>query len=359
MGNKVTQYLANLFRKNETALHELTYLFWECTRRCNLQCLHCGSDASCLADNKIPDMPFEDFLNAILPLKEMYKPDTITVAITGGEPLILKDLPRYGMTLRKHGFRWGIVTNGYDYNSDIHKSLLGAGMGSITMSLDGLKGNHDWLRDNNQSFDRAVKALELISSSRLNYDIVTCVNQKNINELEKMRDFLTEKGCKAWRLFTVTPIGRAVGKDVLKLTSLNLRRLMEFLVKSRKEKRMNISFSCEAYLGNYELKARDTYFFCRAGIQIASVLVDGSICACPNINRAFSQGNIYKDKFTDVWENKFEIMRNRNWTKTGICRTCKDYKNCLGGAIHLWDEKKESILSCIHYQLKCASHSCV
>ena len=352
MGNKISQYFANLFKKNETSLHELTYLFWECTRRCNLQCLHCGSDASCATDNSIPDMPFEDFLNAILPLKEIYKPDSITVAITGGEPLVRKDLPKYGMQLRQHGFRWGIVTNGYDYTADVHKSLLDAGMGAITMSLDGLKENHNWLRDNNQSFDNAIRALDLIvSSSRLNYDVVTCVNQKNIEELEEMKAFLIERGTKAWRLFTVTPIGRAAGKDILRLTPKHLKRLMDFIVQARKEKQIDISFSCEAYLGDYELKARNTYFFCRAGIQIASIFVDGSISACPNINRAFSQGNIYKDKFLDVWENKFEMMRDRRWTKTGICRTCKDYKNCLGGATHLWNEKKDSIMTCIHHQL--------
>jgi hypothetical protein len=34
--------------------------------------------------------------------------------------------------------------------------------------------------------------------------------------------------------------------------------------------------------------------------------------------------------------------------KTGICRDCKDYKYCNGGAMHLWDEKKDRILVCIN-----------
>ena len=89
--NKLSQAIFNGFRKNEIALHELNYLFWECTQRCNLKCLHCGSD--CIADAKVPDLPFEDFLNAILPLKEAFKPDSITIAITGGEPVLRKDLP--------------------------------------------------------------------------------------------------------------------------------------------------------------------------------------------------------------------------------------------------------------------------
>jgi radical SAM enzyme (rSAM/lipoprotein system) len=297
-------------------------------------------------------MPFEDFLKAILLLKEKYKPSDILVVITGGEPLLRKDLPRCGGILKEHGFRWGMVTNGYNYTPDIHKSLLASGLGTITVSLDGLKPSHNWLRANDQSFDRAVKALELISSSgQVFYDVVTCVNRRNINELEKLKDFLIEKQIRAWRLFTISPIGRAAGNDEMALTPSQLKQLMDFIVQARADKRIQVTFSCEAYVGQYEKKVRNAYFFCRAGIQIASVLIDGSISACPNINRNFVQGNIYKDSFLYVWENRFEMMRDRNWTKTGICRNCKDYRNCLGGAMHLWDEKKDGIKACIHQQL--------
>ena len=88
------------------------------------------------------------------------------------------------------------------------------------------------------------------------------------------------------------------------------------------------------------------------GINIASVLIDGSISACPNINRHFVQGNIYSDRFLDIWDNKFELMRNRIWTKTGVCLNCKDYKNCNGGAMHLWNENQDCIMICLNNELK-------
>jgi radical SAM enzyme (rSAM/lipoprotein system) len=314
-----------------------------------MNCLHCGSD--CSADSKVKDLPFDDFLNAILPLKEAYKPDSITVAITGGEPLMREDLPQCGRKLREHGFLWGIVTNGYDYTPETHNSLLASGMGSITLSLDGLEAAHNWLRGNDKSFNRAVKALALITSTKyLTYDVVTCVNQKNIYELEKIKDFLVDHKVKAWRLFTIWPIGRALHNEDLFLNPEQLKYLMDFIAHSRTNDDIHVTFSCEAYVGEYEKKIRDTYFFCHAGINIASILIDGSISACPNINRNFVQGNIYRDPFLDVWNNRFEIMRDRRWTKTGICKDCKDYRNCSGGAMHLWDEKKDNILTCIHNQ---------
>src|SRR5665647_1252552 len=150
MSSRFSHFIHNRFRENETQLHELSYLFWECTQRCNLNCLHCGSD--CITESRYQDMPFEDFLHAILPLKERYKPNSITVVITGGEPLLRKDLPQCGRALRENGFRWGIVTNGFAYDSDMHAKLLSAGMGAITLSLDGFEETHNWLRVNKKSY---------------------------------------------------------------------------------------------------------------------------------------------------------------------------------------------------------------
>jgi radical SAM protein with 4Fe4S-binding SPASM domain len=45
-------------------------------------------------------------------------------------------------------------------------------------------------------------------------------------------------------------------------------------------------------------------------------------------------------------------MRNRKWTKTGICKDCEVYKNCGGGALHMWDEKRDAIKSCIYQQIQ-------
>jgi len=298
-------------------------------------------------------MPFDDFLTAILPLREVYKPDSITVAITGGEPLMREDLPECGRKLREHGFLWGIVTNGYDYTPHVHGRLLAAGMGSITLSLDGLEPAHNWLRGNDQVFKRAVKALTYITSSKhLTYDVVTCVNKKNIYGLEEFMRFLIANNVKAWRLFTIWPIGRAAYNEDLFLSSVQLKYLMDFIASSRFNNSISVTFSCEAYTGKYEKKIRDTYFFCHAGINIASVLIDGSISACPNINRNFVQGNIYRDSLLDVWNNRYKIMRDRKWAKTGICKNCKEYRNCSGGAMHLWDEKKDGILTCVYNRLQ-------
>ncbi len=347
--NKILLNLFKHFKDSEKKLHELRYLFWECTLRCNLNCLHCGSDCSKNVIQK--DMPLEDFLRTIYSLKNHIKPDTAIVVITGGEPLLRKDIEICGRELRKSGFRWGIVTNGYLYNEERHETLMSSGLGALTISIDGLEENHNWLRNSAQSFEKAIYALNIIrKEKRLNYDIVTCVNQRNLNDLEKLKNYFIDKEIKAWRLFTISPIGRAANNNELHLEPVHFKYLMNFIHESRLEKNIDIKFSCEGFVGHYENKVRDGFFFCRAGINIGSILVDGSISACPNINDSFIQGNIYNEDFYNVWNNKFKSLRKRNWTKTGQCINCKVYKWCEGNGLHFWDSEKKNVLRC-HYHL--------
>lgn len=343
--NRFKRWTFRAFRRNETAIHELNYLFWECTWRCNLSCRHCGSD--CQVSTVVPDMPLEDLLRALEPLQGKYKRNTTVVAITGGEPLLRPDLADCGRALRKRGFRWGIVTNGMLYDEAMHQTLIQAGLGAITVSLDGLEDTHNWLRNNPLSFKKALNALRIISQSHLAYDVVTCVHQRNLSELPMLKELLLANGIKHWRLFTIAPIGRAAQNDELQLRGEQIKQMLQFIADTRKEGHIDLKFSCEAYTGDYEERVRDSYFFCRAGINIGSILIDGSISACPNINRSFAQGNIYHDDLMDVWENRFEKMRDRSWMKCGPCANCNDYKQCLGGAMHLRDANGK-ILHCLH-----------
>jgi radical SAM enzyme (rSAM/lipoprotein system) len=340
------------FKESETKLHELNYLFWECTTRCNLNCLHCGSD--CSKDSSLPDMPIDDFLSALDTIEKPLK--NLTVQITGGEPLLRKDIEICGREIRKRGMRWAIVTNGQLYDKERHISLLNAGLGALTISLDGLENSHNWLRNSNNSFTKVDNAIGLAASStRLNFDVVTCVNKRNLDELSLICDYLILKGVKAWRLFTIVPIGRAKNNPDLLLSHTEFLELMDFISESRKDKGLDIKFSCEGYVGRYEPKVRDSYFFCRAGINIGSILIDGSISACPNIDRSFSQGNIYQDNFYSVWQTKFAAFRDRSWTMIGKCAKCSEYKDCLGNGFHNWHGEKKEVLVCHHEKLQNAA----
>lgn len=351
MAYRVRNLLFRGFRAMETRVHELNYLFWECTTRCCLHCLHCGSDCGMSAANS--DMPIADFLKAFdtIPREKIAKP--FTVVFTGGEPLMRSDIADAGLELRKRGVGWGVVTNGWLYDRDMHRQLMAAGLGALTISLDGIEGTHDWMRGRTGSYSRALDAIAIAASDgRLHFDVVTCVNRRNLPQLQAIYDLLASIGVPQWRLFTVIPIGRALQNSDMQLSDAEFVRLMDFIGEKRRTNgySMNVTFGCEGYLGRYEMRVRQTPYFCHAGINIASVLIDGTICACPNIDRqAFGQGNIYEDNLWDVWQRGFKPFRDRSWARKGKCKGCSVFKYCLGNGMHNWHGDCGEVINC-HYR---------
>ncbi len=294
-------------------------------------------------------MPYQDFLKVTASVAKVYNPNKVMIVITGGEPLMRKDLEECGKELYKQGFPWGFVTNGYAMTAERFQNLLNSGLRSMTISLDGLEDSHNWMRGNKHSFEKAVNAIKLAVSAGDDFvfDVVTCVNQKNFDELPQIKEFLIGLGVKRWRIFSICPIGRAKENPLLNISNEQFRKVLDFIKTNREEGIIQSSFGCEGFLGDYESEVRDGFFFCRAGVHIASVLADGSICACPNINRnTFTQGNIYKDDFIEVWNKKFQPMRQRNWAKVGLCTDCKEFKWCRGNGIHLRDMENNEVLRC-------------
>jgi radical SAM enzyme (rSAM/lipoprotein system) len=292
-------------------------------------------------------MPAEDFLRVIDELTPFVDPNRVMVIFTGGEALLRRDIEQCGRELCRRGYPWGIVSNGLLFGKRL-EGLLKAGLHSATISLDGFDEAHNWLRGRPDSFRMAVWAIEhLVRTAGIVWDVVTCVNQRNFDDLPRFRQFLMAEGVKRWRIFTVFPAGRAAHMPELQLDDQQFTQLMDFIRDCRREG-FHVSYGCEGFLGNYEMEVRDSFFQCNAGVNTASVLADGSISGCPSIRANFHQGNIYSDRFIDVWEQRFQPFRDRSWTRKGQCADCRMFRYCEGNGMHLYDDKGE--LQVCHYK---------
>lgn len=331
--------------------HPLRQLFWECTLRCNLSCRHCGSD--CRKEVTVPDMPLEHFLMVLDDVATMTDPSRVQVNIVGGEPLLRRDIIKCGGEISSRGFNWGMVTNGTLLSESLLRQLIDVGLRTIAVSLDGLEQEHNWLRgDSFKGALNAISSLTLVTG--VTWDVITCVNQRNYDTLPQLKSFLIEHGVKKWRLFTIFPQGRAKLNPELFLTPREMRNLMNFIADTRKAGEINLSYSCEGYLGDYEGEARSYYFRCDSGTMTASVLANGDISGCMSIRSQYAQGNIYHDKFSDVWNNRFEQMRDRRWMKRDQCAGCLAWDWCEGGPFHLRGNQGE-MLHC-NYLTLCAAN---
>ena len=410
---KVGLELQRSLRHNEAQLHPLRTLFWECTLRCNMSCRHCGSD--CKVQPDVKDMPAADFLRVIDSITPHVDTHKVFIIFTGGEALLRPDLEEVGLELYRREYPWGVVTNGFLLDERRLQSLMASGMHSITVSLDGFEEQHNWIRRHPQSFEKATAAIRLLAQQKdILWDVVTCVNPRNYPHLKEFREYLVSLGVPAWRLFSIFPMGRAAGNPELQFSDEQFRGLLDFIKECRNtpsplrgtlpregeyqlaqagsfpmtagensfhrqgsspmtagelpfhrqgsspsqgevaEGRrgvINVSYACEGFLGEYEQKVRDHLFHCRSGVDVASIRCDGAISGCTSVRSHMDQGNIYKDDFWDVWENRFQVMRDRSWAKKDQCATCKVWRYCEGSGLHLYDDEGR-LLTCHYNRLK-------
>ena len=292
--------------------HRLDTLFWECTLRCNLSCRHCGSD--CRVDPGVADMPLADFLKVLdEEVTPHVDPADVLVIFSGGEVLVRADLEEAGAEVTRRGYPWGMVTNGMALTPERFGRLLDAGLKSVSVSLDG--------------FERAM-----------------------VPQLEAFRDMLLSEGVRHWRLFSIFPMGRAKNDPTLRMTDAQFREMLEFIRRTRQEGRIEVSYACEGFLGGYEAEVRDHFYQCAAGVSVASIRVDGAISGCTSIRANYHQGNIYRDRFWDVWQNRFEPFRDREWARRGECADCSMFRYCQGGGMHLRGDDGE-LLYCHYHRL--------
>ncbi len=340
----------DVYRRMETRQHSLLYLFVEITRRCNLSCLHCGSD--CGREPAGEELTTESWLRIVDDVKESFG-NSVVLVLTGGEPLLHPELERITAHLGSRSMRWGMVTNGQLLSNARLDALLDDGIESITVSLDGPEKAHDRLRNRRGSFAKTLEAMKRIGSSGIPMsDVVTCVHPGNLDLLDSTAEIILETGMPAWRLFRVFPSGRASLQRDLSLDFDDTWKMLRWIEenKPRLAKRgLTVNASCEGYLPfEFDRRVRDTPFFCRAGINFGAILTDGTVTGCSNNHPSFNQGNVLESNFPYLWENRFQVFRDRTWLAETTCDDCREVKRCRGGSIHLWKLGEKSPAFCYH-----------
>ena len=328
---------------------KLSLLFFELTNSCNLNCKHCGSRCSV---NKKDYIDTDIVKKVISSVSNKYCTKDIMIAITGGEPLLHPDCIEIVKYSHDQGFIVGITSNGILIDHDVAHNLKQAGLDTISISLDGIGVEHDNLRMSKGAFEKAVTGIKALKDADIEPQITTVVHKQNIDKLDEIYEFVVENDIYSWRLTNVDPIGRAFDAKEMLLDYNEMKQLFEYIKNKRfnTDKDIEITYGCAHFVSyEYERMIRDFYFQCAAGTETASVMVNGDIGACLDIERRgdLVQGNAYTDDFIEVWENRFEVFRRNRAELSSNCKKC-DYSNvCLGDSAHTWDYDNNEPMYCI------------
>jgi MoaA/NifB/PqqE/SkfB family radical SAM enzyme len=172
------------------------------TYRCNMDCRFC-----LLSDRRGKAVSIELHLLRKL-LEQAANLGVEAVGLTGGEVGLHPQFDRLVKEVADHGFRFGIVSNGYDVERYVPLVEYGERFDYISFSLDGAHpAVHDTLRREG-SFDRVTRAIRDFSQRGVKTYVQMCLNKFNIGQMRDVAVLAMDLGAGRLRYLSTIPTGK-------------------------------------------------------------------------------------------------------------------------------------------------------
>ena len=310
-------------------LKPFSFVQWLATYDCNLHCPFCEASAGKAAPNELTTKEVKGLID------DLSKMGVRRFLISGGEPLVRKDLIEVMEYANQRNLQLGLVSNGY-LVAEQWDRLKHFNYFLYFTSIDGPPEHHNKMRGGKEAFEKTMKGLELFGALGVPIRMVkTVVHPENLGHLEDLLKILKSSPANRWHLSPVAKVGRAASGKY-SLLGKQLRNLADFM--KGNEKVMNIDFSeSHAYLGCFLGNPIGRPFFCGAGLTRCSIMPDGEVLGCQQVyDRSLSEGNIRNKPFPQIWKEGFSRFRRRDFPV--ICRGCAHLSGCQAGC---WAEMEK------------------
>jgi radical SAM protein with 4Fe4S-binding SPASM domain len=339
---------------------------WNLTYRCNLACEHCYLDAG-----GTPLVGTENFADrSELGTEECFRvideiaafaPECVTI-LTGGEPLLRRDILEIVQRAAERGL-WVVVgTNGVRITENVAQRLAQAGARGLSLSLDALDPDrHDRFRRVRGAWQNTVEGAEILNRTGLPFIVQTTAGSHNIGELDAIADFAHDRlAAKVWNLYFLVPTGR--GQFVSDMTPAEYDDVLASLyrIQRKYDRRMLVNAKCAphyiktvlehttvgqaskpdpnvpvadetpAWAGSSPIR---TYSGgaggCPAGTHYMGIRPNGDVTPCPYL--PVFAGSIRKTSLAELWtaSELFTGIRLRK-SLQGRCGECEMNAHCGG-----------------------------
>jgi len=323
-------------------IFELKWLAWEITGKCNLNCIHCRSSSDMGSDEG--DFTLDEAKKFIDDITPFAHPDAV---LSGGEPLLRKDVFDIAAYGTSKGLRMAMATNGALVDDSVCEKIKESGIRIVSLSLDGSTAAiHDDFRKQPGAFQDTLRASELFKKHGIEFLINSSFTKRNQDDIPNVYKQAKKMGATAWYMFMIVPTGR--GQDIM--TELISKEDYEEMLNwhydmEKEEDDMLVRPTCAPHYYRIVLqrskkdkekfKRRSLKFStggskgCLAGQLICLIDVDGEVLPCSYFPK--SAGNVRKQPFKDIWENSELFKRLRDFKSyKGSCGRC-EYINVCGG----------------------------
>ena len=164
----------------------LRYLELHLLHACNLRCRHCY-----LGHPRPIELPLAD---AVSITRQFSENGGLRLLISGGEPLLYQGLRTYLDQIKDLNVRRVLFTNGTLINGENIKWI---NVDEIQFSLDGWMKGHDFIRGKG-TFARTMQGIDAARNQGVPVSFSTMIHRGNLEEFDRMRDFVMEVGAIEW-----------------------------------------------------------------------------------------------------------------------------------------------------------------
>jgi heme b synthase len=318
------------------------WVAWETTQRCNLRCVHCRCSSD-LASSE-GDFTTGEGKKLLSEIADFSKP---VVVLSGGEPLMRKDifeLAAHGTSL---GLRMCMATNGALVTDEVCEKMKASDIKMVSLSLDGSTAAlHDDFRQCPGAFAGVENAAALFRKHGVKFLINSSFTKRNQHDIGATFQKAKSLGATAWYMFMIVPTGR--GEEIMSelISKEDYEQILEWHYQQEKlEHDILMRPTCAPHYyrvvpqrakeEGVKFERRSLTFStgggkgCIAAQTICLIDCFGNVKPCSYFHR--TAGNVKVTPFREIWENSeiFKELRDFKAYK-GKCGEC-EYLNVCGG----------------------------
>jgi len=292
------------------------------TQRCNSKCYYCDIWKW---QNFIPDPTIEELKRIFSSLSNL---GVKVVSLSGGEPLLRKDIEEVISIVKSYNMRAQIVTNGILLSKEKIIKLVKSGLDCVTLSLD-TTDPEIYQKLRGVPFKIAERALELLIYSKeenphMDVAISCVINRYNIGKLLPLAEKITDisKGKILINFQSYERVPGRVNDDLIPNPEMypTLREEIEELIKMKKQgfPITNSSIFLRRIPDFLIYNKMPKGFKCSAGYTGVYTWSDLTLHPCHQLPAI---ADLHKKNLEDIWfSSKFRYQRIQ--MKKAKCRGC-------------------------------------
>ncbi len=299
----------------------LPKLDFNITNRCNFRCFHCCFTSGELEMSEFSIKKIEKIL------KQFKELGGWRIDITGGEPLMRKDIKEIITLSKELNLKTELVTNASLLNKKILKEFKKLNLDGIAISLDGSIYNvYSKIRPISKiMFKKVLENIKNCVEFGFYTKINTVIFKSNFDDLVNISKLAIKLGVNEHGFYYFSPIGRGEKFFLEIVNPLSWLKIVRTKLIKLKDK---IKFSLEVPIIEKELADKLNIGCFMENPWHLQILPDGNVYPCAimaSYNRPL--GNLYQASIKDIWQEK--KFWNGTYYKKEVLSLFKKFGGCV------------------------------